>query len=48
MDKESLLKLAEEFGLPTIERETITVVGVEQLLIFKQEEDTQWILMEIC
>ena len=48
VDKETLIKLAEEFGLPTIERDSITVVGIEKLLIFKQAEDTQWKLTEIC
>ncbi len=37
MDKEVLIRLAEDFGLPCIEREdTITIMGEKQLLIFNK------------
>lgn len=49
MDKEQLKELAEEFGLPLIERcDTITIVGIEKLLIFNNiSEETQCQLIEI-
>lgn len=40
MDKQELMRLAEEFGLPCIEREnSITVIGLVQLIEFKKEFD---------
>lgn len=40
MDIETLIILAEEFGLPYVERElTLTLVGEQQLLIFNLEEN---------
>ncbi len=43
-----LIELAEEFGLSCIEnKDSLTVVGWKQLLIFKKQEDTQCRLIEI-
>ncbi len=52
MDKEVLIKLAEEFGLPCVEREdTITIIGVKQWLVFDKTiynlEEQQCQLKEI-
>ena len=43
-----IIKLANEFGLPCIERkDSVTVVGFEKLVIFKISEDTKCQLTEI-
>jgi hypothetical protein len=47
VDRLELIKLAEEFGLPCVEREQeITIIGYEHLLIFSNDffnnmEETQ-------
>ncbi len=49
VDKQTLIQLAEEFGLPCIERETtLTIVGEQQLIIFNNiQGDNQCQLIEI-
>jgi hypothetical protein len=48
LTKTTLIELAEEFGLPWIDRSnTVTVIGTEQLLVFKYLEETQCQLIEI-
>lgn len=43
-----LKELSNDFGLPYIEnRDSVTVVGYEHLLIFSKQEDTQCRLIEI-
>lgn len=45
---DQLIELAEEFGLPCIEREnSITVIGLVQLINFTKLEDRQCQLTEI-
>lgn len=42
VDKDELIQLAQEFGLPCIEREnSITVIGLVQFLEFNIEETKQ-------
>jgi hypothetical protein len=42
MEISKLLELAEEFGLPCVEREgEITIIGEKQFLVFNKSEVTQ-------
>lgn len=48
MEREIIIQLAEEFGLPCIQRENmLTLVGEQSLIIFNNVEDTTCQLIEI-